>query len=93
MIGAMPRSFKNLRMLSLLYPLAPANRLGRLFGLPRFCLMCTFLRIGSRRFESCTWPAVTSTSSGVLLPSTRGWIFVPKPPRERPKAWSEGSSG
>src|SRR5215510_5408627 len=43
--------------------------------------------------DSCRCPAVTSAASGTPLPSLTRWTFVPKPPRERPKAWSSGSPG
>src|SRR5262249_2719608 len=44
-------------------------------------------------FDSCRCPAVTSTASRSPLPSRTGRIFVRKPPRERPRAWSSGSAG
>src|SRR5215470_1077719 len=43
--------------------------------------------------DSCRCPAVTSAANGRPLPSLTRWIFVPKPPRERPRAWSAGSPG
>src|SRR3954452_19566599 len=43
--------------------------------------------------DSCRCPAVTSAASGRPLPSLTRWIFVPNPPRERPRAWSSGSPG
>src|SRR4051812_5627984 len=53
--------------------------------------MRTWSSTRSAWVDSCRWPAVTSTASGTPLPSLTRWIFVPKPPRERPRAWSTGS--
>src|SRR6516164_4029767 len=47
----------------------------------------------SASLDSCRCPAVTSAASGRPLPSLTRWIFVPKPPRDRPRAWSAGSPG
>src|SRR4051794_41197339 len=38
-------------------------------------------------------PAVPPPASGRPLPSLTTCTFVPKPPRERPRAWSAGSPG
>ena len=48
--------------------------------------------IGSRRVDSCTRPAVTSTANGVPRPSVTSGTGR-NPPRLRPNAWSLGSSG
>ena len=48
---------------------------------PRACEMSS-----SAMVESCCCPGVRTTYSGRALVSTRPWIFVEKPPRERPKA-------
>src|SRR5687767_5185569 len=42
---------------------------------------------------SCAGPAVTSTARGNPLPSVIRCTLVPKPPRLRPSARSEGSPG
>jgi hypothetical protein len=68
-------------MARLLLPLSPAIRFGRLFGRPRFCRTFTFASTGSSCFAPCIWPAITSTSSGLPLPSTRRWNLLPNPAR------------
>jgi hypothetical protein len=42
--------------------------------------------------ESPPWPGPSSRTSGRPRPSQRWWIFVDSPPRERPMAWSGGST-
>src|SRR5947209_14242738 len=46
----------------------------------------------SSAVDSCCWPGVTNTPSGMPWPSHSRWILLPKPPWERPKAWSSGSA-
>src|SRR5262249_45887119 len=41
--------------------------------------------------DSCRWPGVTQTAKTVPWPSVTRWTLVPKPPCERPSAWSCGS--
>ena len=38
------------------------------------------------------WPGVRAITRGRPFPSTRAWVLVVRPPRERPFAWSSGSS-
>lgn len=46
----------------------------------------------SKVAASWACPAVSPKCNGCPWPSQRKWIFVLKPPRERPMAWSAGSS-
>ena len=39
-----------------------------------------------RAGESLAWPGVNAITSGSPLPSTRAWVLVVRPPRERPIA-------
>src|SRR5687768_7074852 len=55
--------------------------------------MRTRFSTDSACLDSCRCPAVTSAASGRPLPSLTRWIFVPNPPRDRPRAWSAGSPG
>src|SRR6516162_7259526 len=48
--------------------------------------------VGSKNLLSCRCPAVTWIATRNPWLSQTRWIFVPKPPRERPSAWSGGSS-
>ena len=69
---------------------------GQLLGLAAPAVLAEAINlamIGSRRVDSCTCPAVTSTANGVPRPSVTRWNLVPNPPRLRPNAWSLGSSG
>ena len=79
------------RILSKLYPLSPATRLGRERGRPRGCGIRTASINVSNCVDSCLWPAVSSMASGRPRPSVTKWSLVPNPPRERPRAWSMGS--
>jgi hypothetical protein len=80
------------RILSTLYALSPATRLGRERGGPRGWGIRTASISASNWVDSCLWPAVASTARGRPRPSVTRWSFVPNPPRERPRAWSGGSS-
>src|SRR5262245_52306270 len=55
--------------------------------------MRTLSRTRSNWVDSCRCPGVTSAANGRPLPSLTRWTFVPKPPRDRPRAWSAGSPG
>ena len=88
----MARRRSQARMGSKLYPLSPATRLGRERGRPRGCGIRTACIRVSNCVDSCAWPAVASMASGRPRPSVTMWSFVPNPPRERPRAWSGGSS-
>ena len=81
------------RIHSTLYALSPASRLGRERGRPSGCAIRTAFISTSNWVDSCLWPAVTSMASGKPWPSVTKCSFVPNPPRERPRAWSGGSSG
>src|SRR5258708_5356399 len=48
-------------------------------------------RVGSKNLLSWRCPAVTWMATIKPWLSQTRWIFVPKPPRERPSAWSGGS--
>lgn len=80
------------RIRSRLYALSPARRFGRERGRPRGCGIRTACISVSNCLDSCSWPAVASTASGRPWPSVTKCSFVPNPPRERPRAWSGGSS-
>jgi hypothetical protein len=41
---------------------------------------------------SPAWPAVNLIATGHSVVSVKAWIFVVNPPRDRPIAWSAGSS-
>ena len=45
----------------------------------------------AKAWDSCRWPGVTQTANTMPLPSQTRWSLVPKPPCERPSAWSCGS--
>src|SRR5262249_21392799 len=45
----------------------------------------------SNTTDSCRCPGVSTTPSGRPAPSQTTWTLVPKPPWERPRAWSAGS--
>lgn len=73
--------------------LSARTRSGRLRGLPgprRGTRMAS--RTGSNCGESPRWPAVLTTLSGFCPCSTARWILVVRPPRERPRACSAGST-
>src|SRR5437764_7888875 len=53
--------------------------------------MRTLPRTRSTWVLSCRCPGVRTAASGRPVPSLTKWIFVPNPPRERPRAWSAGS--
>ena len=80
------------RIRSKLYALSPATRPGRERGRPRGCPIRTASISTSNCVDSCLWPAVASTASGRPRPSVTRCSFVLNPPRERPRAWSMGSS-
>ena len=83
----------HVRIRSKLYALSPAIRLGRERGRPRGCGIRTASISVANCVDSCLWPAVASTASGRPRPSVTRCSFVLNPPRERPRAWSGGSSG
>src|SRR5436853_4433471 len=47
--------------------------------------------VGSKNLLSWRCPAVTWIATMIPWLSQTRWILVPKPPRERPSAWSGGS--
>ncbi len=61
--------------------------LGRSLGLATRMPAMTCVNAGA----SPAWPGVTTKASGRQRPSAARWIFVVRPPRDRPRAWSCGS--
>ena len=86
--GCTPRSNKYWSIQSARYPISPASEIGhamrRLF--PSMSLVSADASSSSSAVDSCVWPAVRWKSNGIPLASQRRWIFVEKPPRERPNA-------
>ena len=64
--------------LSASYPLSPRRALGS-----------TWATSVSAWVMSWVWPPVRLSASGLPSASTITWIFVVRPPRERPMAWSQ----
>lgn len=75
-----------------LYALSPARANGRVRGRPTGCGTRTRFMSDSRRVDSWTSPGLTSTARGRPVPSVTRCSLLPNPPRERPNAWSRGSS-
>jgi hypothetical protein len=77
MAGSVPRSIRNSLSRSLSQAASAAHRApgGSGSKRPR--------AIGA----SPRWPGVISSATGRPQPSTTAWIFVVRPPRERPIAW------
>lgn len=67
------------------YPLSPDTTAKRLRGAPGLPPIDTPSKRGSSMVDSWTWPGVNLVMIGNPCPSQSRWIFVEKPPRERPK--------
>ena len=93
--GAIPRFNRYSSIQSARYPLSPPRANGQEIRAPFSSrrVWSAEMRSSSNTDDSCVWPAVRWKPSGRPLPSQRMWILVEKPPRERPNAWSQGSSG
>jgi hypothetical protein len=76
MTGLVPFSSNSLRNLALSYALSPSTRLGF------FTLRISRSAAG----QSCAWPPVNRNAIRRPLASASAWIFVLRPPRERPTA-------
>jgi len=81
----------HVRMRGQSYPLSPTTWRGRLPDRPRGRRIVTRSMSCSKKSDSWRCPALTRTCSASPCPSHTRWTFEPKPPRERPKAWSSGS--
>lgn len=91
--GSIANSSKYASIQSARYPLSPAILTGHSNGLSSSSLMPN---PSSRSMSPCvswTCPAVRWKWSGCPKRSQRRWILVENPPRDRPNAWSRGSSG
>lgn len=77
------------------YPLSPAIAIGHATALPLLAVNSTSVPLSRSTREVFSWacPAVISKCSGKPLASQIRCIFVEKPPRDRPRAWSSGSCG
>lgn len=95
MTGWIPRSFKYSSTQSARYPLSPAIISGQGIATPSLSNRSSSApqRSFSSDFVSCDWPGDKTKCSGKPKASQRTLIFVEYPPRERPNAWSSGSSG
>ena len=93
--GLIPNSSKYSSIQSARYPLSPARATGHAIGSPSPSTTRSSApsSSGTRAVVSCACPGVRWKSSGWPWPSHSTWILVEKPPRERPRAWSAGSSG
>jgi hypothetical protein len=71
----------------LLYALSALMLSGRVRGRPGPMRGTRILSItGLNWVQSARWPAVMTIDRGRHLPSAHRWIFVVKPPRDRPSA-------
>lgn len=86
-----PRRRSHWRIRFTLYALSPASLSGRVRGRPRGWGILTAFMTSSNWVDSWRCPGVSAGANGMPLPSVTRCSFVLKPPRERPKAWSEGS--
>src|SRR5580704_12777825 len=76
MTDLVPCSSSSLRNSALSYALSPSMRLGR----------CTLRNKRSATGQSCASPPVNRMAISRPLASASAWIFVLRPPRERPTA-------
>ena len=86
--GLMSRSIKYSSIQSARYPLSPATARGQAAGLPfrsQRLASAPSMRL-SKTVDSCACPGVRWKWKGCPSLSQRIWIFVEKPPRERPNA-------
>jgi len=95
MTGVISRSSKYSSIQSARYPLSPPRANGQAIRSPYSSTRCSsaVMSKSSTTVDSCACPAVKWNPRGRPFPSQRMWIFVEKPPRERPNAWSSGSCG
>jgi|GEM_PF-6609456 len=95
MTGLIPRSSRYSSIQSARYPLSPASATGHATGSPLWSASSSSAPSSSwsRTVDSWVWPGVKQKCKGWPTPSQSRWILVDNPPRERPNAWSSGSSG
>ena len=94
MTGVTPNSIRYTSIQSARYPLSQLIATGHAIGSPAPSRNWASAPSSttSKTVDSCDWPGVRWKCNGCPTPSHRIWIFVEKPPRERPNAWSSGSS-
>ena len=89
----MPLRRKYRRMALNEYPLSPTSLPGKSLGRPRPLRLMLPCSINcSNTVHSCCWPGVSTTVTGLPLPSHLTCIFVPNPPLLQPKASVSGPS-
>lgn len=95
MTGLISRSSKYSSIHSARYPLSPPSANGQGMRSPSSSISSSSATRSSshKAADSCVCPAVRWNCSGRPFESQRICIFVEKPPRERPNAWSPGSCG
>jgi len=93
--GFIPNASRYSSIHSARYPLSPAKATGQAIGFPSTSKSSSsaLSSTASRKAASCRCPADNAKVSGWPSRSHSRWIFVVKPPRLRPIAWSGGSSG
>lgn len=86
--GCTPSASKYSSIQSARYPISPAREIGHAMRLlfPPTNSVSAATSSSSSTVDSCAWPAVRWKCNGIPLASQRRWIFVEKPPRERPNA-------
>ena len=93
MTGSTPRSRSQWSIQSARYALSPASLAGYAKGSSAKSSQSTSSSNAGSSCDSWVCPGESRTPSGWPRRSQTTWIFVEKPPRERPNACSAGSSG